>query len=145
MAELLYSYFVKGCRKIVHATIPKGNLGYDHYTVPDSVAVDLLLLLSFSTSKHQSMACRAILSKFFEEQWTLKPSTIPFGIVACTFSENLSRNTAVYNFEFNLNFASVFFKAYEYSGACNLSFLKNIQVRKNSKTVNKESRMITLE
>ena len=68
MAELLYSYFVKGCRKIVHATIPKGNLGYDHYIVPDSVAVDLLLLLSFSTSKHQSMACRAILSKFFEEQ-----------------------------------------------------------------------------
>ena len=23
----------------VHATIPKGNMGYDQYTVPDSVAV----------------------------------------------------------------------------------------------------------
>ena len=25
--------------KNVHATIPKGNLGYDQYTVPDTVAV----------------------------------------------------------------------------------------------------------
>ena len=30
-----YSYFEKGCRKNVHATIPKGNMGYDQYTVPD--------------------------------------------------------------------------------------------------------------
>ena len=26
--------------KIVHATIPKGNMGYDQYTVPDTVAVE---------------------------------------------------------------------------------------------------------
>ena len=25
--------------KNVHATIPKGNMGYDQYTVPDTVAV----------------------------------------------------------------------------------------------------------
>ena len=30
-----YSYFEKGCRKNVHATIPKGNMGYDQYAVPD--------------------------------------------------------------------------------------------------------------
>ena len=36
----LYSYFEKGCRKNVHATIPKGNMGYDQYTVPDTVAVE---------------------------------------------------------------------------------------------------------
>ena len=29
----------------VHATIPKGNLGYDQYTVPDTVAVEPILLL----------------------------------------------------------------------------------------------------
>ena len=32
------------CRKVVgktvHATIPKGNMGYDQYTVPDTVAVE---------------------------------------------------------------------------------------------------------
>ena len=27
--------------KNVHATIPKGNMGYDQYTVPDTVAVEL--------------------------------------------------------------------------------------------------------
>ena len=26
--------------KNVHATIPKGNMGYDQYTVPDAVAVE---------------------------------------------------------------------------------------------------------
>ena len=26
--------------KYVHATIPKGNMGYDQYTVPDTVAVE---------------------------------------------------------------------------------------------------------
>ena len=27
--------------KNLHATIPKGNMGYDQYTVPDTVAVEL--------------------------------------------------------------------------------------------------------
>ena len=32
----IYSYFEKGCRKKnVYATIPKGNMAYDQYTVPD--------------------------------------------------------------------------------------------------------------
>ena len=26
--------------KTVHATIPKGNMGYDQYTFPDTVAVE---------------------------------------------------------------------------------------------------------
>ena len=30
-----YSYFEKGCRQNVEATIPKGNMGYDQYTVSD--------------------------------------------------------------------------------------------------------------
>ena len=31
---IMYSYFETGCRN-VHETIPKGNMGYDQYTVPD--------------------------------------------------------------------------------------------------------------
>ena len=55
----------------MHATIPKGNMGYDQYPVPGSVAVEpIFLLLSFRTCKHMSMASRAILSNFFENQWT---------------------------------------------------------------------------
>ena len=38
------------------------------YAVPDTVAVESSMLLSFSTLKHMSMASRAILSNFFEEQ-----------------------------------------------------------------------------
>ena len=52
----------------MHATIPKGNMGHDQFTVPDTVAVEPTFLLSFSTRKHISMASRAILSNFFEEQ-----------------------------------------------------------------------------
>ena len=55
-------------KKNLHATIPKGNMGYDQYTVPDTVAVELSLLLSFSTFKHKSMASPTIFSNFFEEQ-----------------------------------------------------------------------------
>ena len=36
----VYSYFEKGCRKHLHATIPKDNMGYDQYTVPDTAAVE---------------------------------------------------------------------------------------------------------
>ena len=43
-------------------------MGYDQFTVPDTVAFDLLLLLSFSTREHTFMASRAILSNFFEER-----------------------------------------------------------------------------
>ena len=34
--------------KNVHATIPKGNLGYDQYTVPDTVCFLLASLAIFS-------------------------------------------------------------------------------------------------
>ena len=30
----------KVVRKNVHTTIPKGNKGYDQYTVPDTVAIE---------------------------------------------------------------------------------------------------------
>ena len=43
-------------------------MGYDHYTDPDTVQSNLLLLLSFNTRKHMSMDSSAILSNFFEEQ-----------------------------------------------------------------------------
>ena len=50
----------------VHATIPKGSMGNDQYTVSDTVAVEPNFLLSFSTRKHTSMAFQATLSNFFE-------------------------------------------------------------------------------
>ena len=40
VTSCVYSYFEKGCRKKVHATIPKGNMGYDQYTASQTVAVE---------------------------------------------------------------------------------------------------------
>ena len=93
----IYSCFEKGCRKKVHATIPKGNLGYDQLILISQINTSnqwcLLLLLSFSTRKHTSMVFLAIFSEFPEmlkSCWSqgtvnVKLPTIPFGIVACAF------------------------------------------------------------
>ena len=37
---LVYSYFEKGCRKKCARDNPESNMGYDQYTVPDTVAVE---------------------------------------------------------------------------------------------------------
>ena len=48
----------------MHATIRKGNMGYDRYTVPDTVAVEptfvAFFLLSFSSRKLTSVASRIL-------------------------------------------------------------------------------------
>ena len=52
---------------------------------------NLLLLLSFSTRKHTSMASRVILSNFFAKQTT----TQYLSGLSCTFSDNLSGNSCI--------------------------------------------------
>ena len=55
----------------VYTTIMKGNMGYDQYTVPDSVAVEpTFVSVSFSTRKHTFMVAPAINSNFWEEHLT---------------------------------------------------------------------------
>ena len=45
--------------------MPKGDMGYDQYTFPYTIAVETaFFLLFFSTRKHTTMACRTILMKF---------------------------------------------------------------------------------
>ena len=56
---------------------------------------NLLLLLSFSTRKHIFMAFRANSYKFLWRTVNSKPPTMPSGIVACTFSDNLCRNSCI--------------------------------------------------
>ena len=62
--------FWERSEKTVHATIPKGNMGYDQRTFPDTVAVESTFVAFLSTRKHTSMASSAILWNFFEKQWT---------------------------------------------------------------------------
>ena len=58
---------------------------------------NILLFLSFSNYNHKFMASSSILANFLMTV-NSKPPTIPFGIVACTFSDNLSRNSCITNF-----------------------------------------------
>ena len=57
-------------KKSVHETIPKGNMGYDHYTVPNdcNCRTYFWCFPLALANMYMSMASRAILSNFFEEQ-----------------------------------------------------------------------------
>ena len=87
------AYLRKVVRKNEHTTIPKGDMGYVQYAVPDTVAVKpvLLLLHFFSTCKHTSMSSHAIF--FFQFLWRTvnsKPSTgnligLPLTLFPATF------------------------------------------------------------
>ena len=43
----VHSYFEEGFRKNVQATIPKGNMGYDQCTFPDTVAIESTFVAFF--------------------------------------------------------------------------------------------------
>ena len=58
--------------------------------------IDATLFLSVSTRKHIFMAFRANSFKFLWRTVNSKPPTMPFRIVACTFSDNLSRNSCIF-------------------------------------------------
>ena len=91
----IYSYFERSCRKNVHTTMPKGDMGWDQYIVFWHCSCRTYFFwLSFSTRKHTSMASRAILSNHvLSRTVNSKLPTIPFGIIACTFSDNFLKIT----------------------------------------------------
>ena len=75
----------------MHSTIPKGNMGYDQALFLTLWLSNLVLLFSFSTRKHTSMASRAILSLIFEEHYSeLKTTHNTFRDYRVHFSDNLS-------------------------------------------------------
>ena len=89
-------------RKVVgkneHATIPKGKMGYDQCTVPDTIASCRTYFCCFHLALANVHPWPLV--PFFQISLknivNLKPTTIiPFGIVACTFSENASRNSCL--------------------------------------------------
>ena len=81
-----------------HATIPKGKMGYDQYTVPDTIAscrtYTFVAFIYHSQTYIHGLSCPS-----FKFLWRIvNPKTIhiiPFAIVACTFSESVSRNSCI--------------------------------------------------
>ena len=97
LVEIMFEEFMyiaisrKVVRKNVHAAIPKGNMGYDQYMVPDTDLTNLLLLISFTTCSH--MSCHFF--KFLWKTVNSKPPAIPFGLIAGTLSDNLPQNSCL--------------------------------------------------
>ena len=54
--------------KNVHATIPKGNIGYDQYAVANKVAVESSIVAFLQHLQTYVHGSRVIPSNFFEEQ-----------------------------------------------------------------------------
>ena len=69
----------------MHATIPKGNMGYDQFTVPDTVAVQPTLICYLPLALANIRPWPLAFSQISLKNSELKTTTIPFGIVACTF------------------------------------------------------------
>ena len=64
-----YSYFEKGCRQNVEATIPKGNMGYDQYTVSDDCSCrTYFCCFPLALANTFPWLFVPILSKFIKEQ-----------------------------------------------------------------------------
>ena len=84
--------------KIVHATIQKGKMGYDQYTVPDTEADEpYFCCFPLALANISPWA----LVPFFQislKNSKKKPPTTPFGIVACIFFDNVSENSCKHEF-----------------------------------------------
>ena len=81
--------------KNVHATIPKSNMGYDQYTVPDGCSCRNYFCCFPLTRANIRPGLPCHFFKFLWRKVHSKSPTIPFGIVACIFSDNLSRNSCM--------------------------------------------------
>ena len=57
---------------------------------------NLLFLLSFTTHNYTPWPLVPFFQIFFWKTLNLTAPTIPFGLVACTFSDNLSRKSCIY-------------------------------------------------
>ena len=93
--------------KNVHATITKGNMGYDQYTVPDTIAIKptFVAFLSFSTRKGMSVAFHAILSNFFEKQCPQNHPQYLSGLSGALFPTTFSENSCI-KIQLNLHYVT---------------------------------------
>ena len=86
----IHSYFEKETVKVGNndrTPIPRGNMGYDLYTVPDTVAFEptFLAILYHSQTCVHGLSCHSF--NFLRRTVNSKPPTIHFGINTCTFSD----------------------------------------------------------
>ena len=84
----------------MHATTPKGNMGYDQYTVPNDCSCRThFCRISISTREHMSVASGATLSNFFGEQGRQNHPQYLSGL-SCALFPTTFLKTAVYGHGF---------------------------------------------
>ena len=89
--------------KNVHTTIPKGNMGYDRYTVPDDCSCrTYFCCFPLALANTFLWPFVPILLNFSEEQWTKNHSQCLTGLSRALFLTNFLK-IAVYN-NFDLTF-----------------------------------------
>ena len=94
--ERVYSYFEKGCRKKM-CTRQSRKVIWDMintlFLTTVAVETNFFTFLWHSQTYVRGLPCNSF--KFLWRTGHSKLPTIPFGVVACTFSDNLSRNTCI--------------------------------------------------
>ena len=90
---VVYSYFEKGCRKKVPATIQKGVVGGFQFTddFQRNLKNDTRDRGRFVASAEEKQQ-KSVRQLQFQETVSWLYPILPFGIVTCTFSDNLSRH-----------------------------------------------------
>ena len=85
-SDQVYSYFERGCRKNAHSTIPKGNVGYDQYTVPDDCSCrTYFCCFPLALANTFPWPFVPILSNVFEKQRTQNHSQFLSGLLRALF------------------------------------------------------------
>ena len=95
----VYCYFEKGCwKKLCMRQSRKVIWDMNNALFLTLKAQsNLLLLLSFSTRKHTSMASCAILTNFFEKQWTQNHPQYLSGLLCALFPTTFLEIAIMYN------------------------------------------------
>ena len=93
--QIQYSYFENGCWKKMCLPHPERKCGI--WSIPCSwhcsFRTYFVTFLKHMQTYVYGLPCHSY--KFLWRTENSKPHTIPFGIVACTFSENFSRNSCI--------------------------------------------------
>ena len=82
-------------------------MGYDQYTVPDTIAIEptFVAFLSFSTRKGMSVVFHAILSNFFEEQCPQNHPQYLSGLLRALFVTTCLENSCI-KIQLNLHYVT---------------------------------------
>ena len=115
-------------RKKVHATIPKGNLEYDQYTVSNDCSCRTYFgcFPLAPANTRPCMASRVILSNFFEEQWIQKHPQYLLGLPHSLFPTSFLEIAVYKRSPLTVVFSATFLTSFTNDSASSLESPKSV-------------------